>query len=61
VRGERLGVADPGQHQVLRRVDHAAGENHLALGAGDPTPRRPSDIRPQQRDGHRMTMRIASA
>ena len=30
---QRIGVADAGQHQHLRRVDHAAGEQHLAVGA----------------------------
>ena len=29
---ELVGVADAGQHEQLRRVDRAAGEDHLALG-----------------------------
>ena len=31
VRAQVVGIADAGQHQDLRRVDHAAGEDHLAL------------------------------
>jgi hypothetical protein len=36
VGAELLGIADPGQHQQLRRVDRAAGENDLAIRARDP-------------------------
>jgi hypothetical protein len=34
--GERLGIANPGQHQQLRRIDHAARQDHLAFGSGGP-------------------------
>ena len=30
--GQRVGIADSGQLQKMRRVDHTAGENHLAAG-----------------------------
>ena len=35
VRGERIGRADPGQHQQLRGIDRAAREQHLALRPRD--------------------------
>ena len=33
-RAQRVWIADAGQHQHLRRIDHAAGHDHLAVGAG---------------------------
>ena len=35
LRAELVGVADPGQHQQLRRVDRAAREDHLTLRPHD--------------------------
>ena len=33
--GKVLAIADTRQHQQLRRIDHAAGDDYFALGTGD--------------------------
>ena len=61
VRAQLVGIADARQHQELRRVDDAAGEDHLALGARRHRSPRRCDIRRRPRGRLRARRACASA